>query len=333
MEKLYILNNSDDRDDFCRSIIGIKNSKIYHLKVVRDIIDNELNRSLKPTFEYCNLESNESPIDALFEKSEIYSQSRLSKSHFKLIELTNRPGEYYPRIYRPFLEPSESPISNKQKLDKLETALFNFPNRNLNNISIIVSGINQLLALTRMLTEILNTIHPTETNLEAYGHRIKNLLILSCVEVESQLKGIYKANEVSGKERYNTQDYIKLKDILKLNKYSVRLALYPGLRTYYPFKNWNKEIGATKSLKWYDNYNSVKHNSETEFHKATLDSAIQGVSAVVILLKAQYGPNIPFWREEIGSYYEVKSSIEWKNIERIIPPLNEENWRIKKIEL
>ncbi len=80
----------------------------------------------------------------------------------------------------------------------------------------------------------------------------------------------------------------------------------------------------------YDNYNAVKHNSETEFHKATLDSAISSISEIAVLLHAQYGTDIPYWREEIGSYFEIQNDTKWSIEERILPPLDGNDWNIKK---
>jgi hypothetical protein len=53
----------------------------------------------------------------------------------------------------------------------------------------------------------------------------------------------------------------------------------------------------------------------------------------VILLKAQYGNSIPFWKEEIGSYFEVTENTSWSLNERILPPLENDTWKPNKLGL
>lgn len=328
---IYSLNHKLDKKDVCGSFVGIKNDKLICISIEKFIKNKKVHYRLKESFEYCNLLPNEKPLDALFERGEIYSKS--SKKDYKLNSISINPGDYYPRIYRPLLEEREVLIiGNSDKVKKLEEIVFNYPVYNPYDTGVIVSGLNQLATLKNMLIEILNTVYPSSSNLKTFGHQIKNLLVLSCIEVEAQLKGVYKANEINSKRNYSTRDYIKLKEPMQLHKYSVKLPLYPELKSFEPFKKWNLNIGATKSLKWYDNYNAVKHNNETEFHRATLESAIASLCAVVVLLKAQYGNDIPFWREEIGSYFEVSENTKWSIKDSILPPIDND-WKPNKLGL
>ena len=50
-----------------------------------------------------------------------------------------------------------------------------------------------------------------------------------------------------------------------------------------PFKNWNPS-SPTKSLKWYDAYNKIKHDRIENLSLATLDNAINAVCALITLL-------------------------------------------------
>lgn len=336
MEKIYSLTHNrlhkKNTNDF-QCLIGVKNNKLVLFSVEKQIENKEVHYRFRDSFEYCSILPNEEPIDALFKRGRIYSDNPDSKKDYKLNLLNIIPGEYYPRIHRPFLKQRGGIIiGNDRKVEKLEEIVFNYPEYNPYNTSVIVSGLNQLATLKSLLIEILNTVYPSASNLKTFGHKIKNLLVLSCIEVEAQLKGIYKENEISSKRNYSTIDYIKLKEPMQLHKYSVKIPLHPELRSFAPFKNWDLNIGATKSLKWYDNYNAVKHNSETEFHRATLESAISSLCAVVILLKAQYGSEIPYWREEIGNYFEVIDNTNWSIKDKILPPVDN-NWIPKKIGL
>ena len=100
---------------------------------------------------------------------------------------------------------------------------------------------------------------------------------------------------------------------------------YPELGDIIPFENWDCNA-ASKSLFWYNNYNAVKHDREASFDKATLKSAIHAVTAVCVALVAQYGNDIPTWRESIGSYFLLMDSPSWQIEECYVPPLSEDGW-------
>ena len=66
----------------------------------------------------------------------------------------------------------------------------------------------QLKTLTRQLDRICQTVHPAEETLSAYGHEIRNLLILACTEAEMHWRGILVANGID-QARYDTRSYVK----------------------------------------------------------------------------------------------------------------------------
>lgn len=70
-----------------------------------------------------------------------------------------------------------------------------------------------------------------------------------------------------------------------------RDVLSEWLNNICPFKNW-KSDNPTKSLDWYNRYNAVKHDRETEFPKATIQSLLEAISALFLLIYAQYGTNL-----------------------------------------
>ena len=143
--------------------------------------------------------------------------------------------------------------------------------------------------LIKEIKKIFKTIQPHPENMNSYGLTIRNLLLLSCMEVETSFIGILKANEYQ-KDRYNTKDYVKLLPILKLNEYSVEWLEYPDIEIQKPFENWNVD-NPTTSLDWYDNYNATKHNREENLKKASLKTLIKSISAMIIMLNVQFGIN------------------------------------------
>ena len=89
---------------------------------------------------------------------------------FDALEL--EPGEYYPGMARPIIggSPGRNPDQSGDAMGRRASA----------------SG--QLHALTQQLEKICRVVHPKETNFQAYGHEIRNVLILACTELESQWK-------------------------------------------------------------------------------------------------------------------------------------------------
>jgi hypothetical protein len=143
---------------------------------------------------------------------------------------------------------------------------------------------------------IVETIH-------FYGHEIRNLLILAATEVEMHWRGILKANG-STASKFNTNEYIKLADPLKLVDYAVTFLDFPDLQSIRPFAGWSK-ADPTKTLEWYDAYHGVKHNREGEFERGTLRYAFEGVSACIALLVAQFGPAVGL-NAELSSFVRLQ---------------------------
>lgn len=152
-----------------------------------------------------------------------------------------------------------------------------------------IGSLEQTESLFESLTRVFRVVHPAPDNLNAYGGAIRDLIILGCTEVEAQWKGVLKANNFAApSDRYNTLHYVKLCPVMRLSEYKVRLIRYPRIPEIAPFANWNADC-PTQSLDWYDVYNSVKHDREKHYSKATLQHAINSIAACVVMLAAQFG--------------------------------------------
>lgn len=241
---------------------------------------------------HCEASDSETIFDAirrLFEKSKPTGDCLFYR-------LNLDPGQYHPRMARPCDQHSaESPGNNPGELlhkDFLAVAL------------------GQLNVLTRQLDNICQTTHPTEKTFDTYGHAIRNLLILASTEVEMHLRGILVENGFI-KNNYNTLDYFKLRDVMRLNEFSVRFPNYPWLEPVAPFQDW-KFPNTSASLPWYDAYNAVKHNREQEFERATLRHAFGAVSACAVLLAAQFGVHFSGWRaSESERFFDFDRFPKW----------------------
>lgn len=188
----------------------------------------------------------------------------------KLIPISH-PGSYYPRI-------------NKGNIE-FDNIVFNNPK--------FIDEIRAFINICDNANTVFNFIEPSQINLNSYGHKSRELLIAACTEVEYLLLRFLKDNNYQGpeNERYTTAHYFCANEVLKLNEYSVQLKFFPGLGSFSPFKDWSKS-NTTKSLPWYDAYNSVKHDRGGNFLNASLESVINAIAAIHILLVAQYGPRI-----------------------------------------
>jgi hypothetical protein len=208
--------------------------------------------------------------------------------------LTLRPGEYYKRMARPnSAYPHQSPGTN--------------PGNNSERV-LIETIRGQLTALRSQLENIFRTVHPVKQNFGAFGHEIRNLLILAATEAESHWKGVLKANDVRGS---STHDYAKLANAMKLGEYSIRLPFYPWLEPIAPFRGWGPSERPTKDLLWYDAYNAVKHDRENAFDRATLVNALTAVCGCAVMTFAQFGTSGFHYRVEINSFFEIETAPEW----------------------
>lgn len=187
----------------------------------------------------------------------------------KLLETKHKPCYYAPRIWK----------GNIQYLDALKLA---------GSQSVLSKSIIAVRLIIERLFEIFSYVEPYIQNNSVFGHKLRDVILLSCMEIESSWTSILTANNYAYK-RFTTKDYVKLLSPLALSHYEVEFPMYPEIGIVTPFKNWDEEK-PTHSLAWYDAYNKTKHNREDNFKIANLKNAIESVCAVAFMLCAQFGP-------------------------------------------
>jgi len=180
-------------------------------------------------------------------------------------------GEYHPRIWRPGDWPRGETQCPRE-------------------FSLTINSARNLFVGMR---EVFRYVEPSPTTLSAYGHEIRNLLILAATEVESGLKQVLEANGYeasSGRppKEWTTNDYVKLLEAMRLDEYELALFAHPDCPSFRPFAGWSV-AAPTKSLDWYAAYHTVKHNRETLFDQATLGRMLHAMGAVFVLVLAQFG--------------------------------------------
>jgi len=162
-------------------------------------------------------------------------------------------------------------------------------------------------SLFSYLIDIFRNVEPASENLTTFGHKIRELLILVCTEVEAGWRAVLEANTTARKKSYRTDDYFRIKEPLRLGEWSVALKDYPNLGEFSPFSEWSKAC-PTKSLTWYDSYNAVKHDRETNFSRANLADLLSAMAALHIIQAAQWGPELfdRFYGDHFSPFFVTK---------------------------
>lgn len=181
--------------------------------------------------------------------------------------------------------------------------------------------------LIQKLDEIFFFVEPNILTKETFSHKIRELLILTCTEIENFWNSfLVQGGLISGRNGFTTNDYVKLKEKLFLGDFEFNLISYPELGTIRPFENWNSN-SPTQSLFWYDAYNKTKHDRTSNFSKATLWNTINAVVGCLILHCVKFGPYTMF---ESDNHF---SSIVKQHFSGQIPIDCTETFYIPKIEM
>lgn len=186
----------------------------------------------------------------------------------------NKP---YRRIIRPFQSPNNDNYINST-VDKCHIIDNDYaPER--------VSLIRAYGILEKDLIRTLEYIEPSDENLSTYSHRLYELLLRASTEFEMNCKGILNANNYNKSKKLNIHDYCKINTSSRLSEYEIEILIWSGSRKIIkPFESWK----TTHSLKWYQDYNSVKHNRNEEFKLANLENVILAISGVFVVLFSQF---------------------------------------------
>src|SRR5579859_2933382 len=170
--------------------------------------------------------------------ADIETAMRASGAVFtELVEPRTAPGAYHPRIFRPHWCPRARDLYDNE----------------------FHSAQGAALNLFHGMQEVFRYVHPAG-NLNAFGHEVRQLLILACTEVEAQCKAVLRENhyvrlakdkvtkqKVPIDERWwNIRDYRKTSRPLLLAGYKVRLRGHPDLPLLHPFAAW--AAGSTTDL-------------------------------------------------------------------------------------
>lgn len=132
---------------------------------------------------------------------------------------------------------------------------------------------------------LFDYIEPHDANLNTYSTRLYEIFLRASTEFESNCKAILTANNYVRAGDWNMNDYKKLEPATHLSKYRLKLTLWsPTSKILQPLQPW----GGGHALQWYQDYNKVKHNRSTEFHRANLSNTLDAVAALFIIVFSQF---------------------------------------------
>lgn len=234
------------------------------------------------------------PVEAL---TELFAR-KFPMAPWSVEHMNIPPGQYFARMARPSHQhPGDFPTP--------------FPNSTPPHA--VAEASTQISILVDRLRACFQVVTPTAKNFGAFGAELRNILLLAATEFEAQCRAILKSNSYeapSGSQRWNTNDYFKLEAALRLEDYAISFPEYPWLSPIAPFRGWQSE-NATKSLPWYAAYNAVKHDREENAPQATLERALEAVSAVVIVGLAQFGISFLRRADRWRDLFEVREYPQW----------------------
>lgn len=172
--------------------------------------------------------------------------------------------------------------------------------------------------------KVFEYVEPSDVNKATYSHRIYELFLRAATEFESNCKRILEVNGYKITSRTNISDYFKINSATKLSEYKVYLNIWhPNEKKIQPFQEWNNSA----TLSWYQAYNKVKHNRQTEFNNASLENLINAVAGVYVILYAQFGVFSfnPYHEVNMVDDNENGSISSGESIFSIIPPIWTDN--------
>jgi hypothetical protein len=228
----------------------------------------------------------------------------IDKSKVKLSAL--EVGKYFPRIWRGSYD--SGLLSGYSGIDARKIYGYKHTQATVASSS-----------LFNYLVDIFSYVEPSVENFGAFGHKIRELIILTCTEIESAWRAILLENGYKPKSSFTTADFFHTKEALRLEQWRVSLTEYPDLNSFSPFSDWESSF-PTKSLIWYDVYNAIKHNREACFHQATMEHLLNAVAALFIMQAAQWGPELySFFHGNVPSPFQINSYPTYEHFEMYIP--------------
>jgi hypothetical protein len=189
--------------------------------------------------------------------------------------------------------------------------------------------IRSFISIQNQVRKVFDYVEPNEKNKNCYSREISNIFLLTCIQVESNLKAILRENKFRKTEYLNISDYKKIEASHRLSSYVVKNLEWVGdISTISPFEDWSKG----QRLQWYEDYNLLKHNIGGNLELATMKNMLTAYFALFVLITSQFGRddfsvdwrpigfsykhNPDEYSHGIGGYLQIKYPLEWNDADR-----------------
>lgn len=145
--------------------------------------------------------------------------------------------------------------------------------------------VSAFLLIQKDILELFSFVEPSDSNLSTHSHRIHELLLRTCVEIEANCTAILRENGYARSGNWTMHDYKKLEQSHYLSQYEVKIPNWlgsAGVRK--PFGPW--ETGG--ALGWYNGYNHTKHDRHLNFEEANFKNLVDAVAGLAAILASQF---------------------------------------------
>ena len=159
------------------------------------------------------------------------------------------------------------------------------------------------------LEETFRYVHPLNEHLGVYSLRYYELLLRASTEFESACKDKVIELHLSNADpkNFTIKHYHLLAEPLELSQYAVIYNFQP-LYVIEPFAEWK----TSHLLSWYQEYNTVKHNRNSEFKRANLANVLNSMAAIFIVISK--GGLCPIHQSKWIDPYGMVSIVDERNL-------------------
>lgn len=193
-----------------------------------------------------------------------------------------RPGQYHPRIFRngisaEFLSAGSLCKVRPEDRTAARTRCVTFHR------------------IQRQLLDVFEMVSPIKGHEAVFGAGIQQVLTLAAREVETLFRAAFEENCPNTNTPSNINAWYALREPMQLSEWHAVLRHFPDWGAIFPFRDWT--TGQAPS--WWTANNKFKHEEEMSA-RANLGAAISAISAIRILLDAQFGPGVEEFLPDAG---------------------------------
>jgi len=200
------------------------------------------------------------------------------------------------------------PVSNPYpNIYRHGSAAVNAPYEELGNTAEFRRFVASYEILKKDLRRVFEYLEPAPANLGVYSHRLLELLLRSCTEVESLCKLVFRSNGVELGRGANIIRFSDLEGPMKLSEYEVFFPAY-DVPSMFPFREFRETDRTMRGPAWYKSYNAAKHDRGHNFKEANLGNVLHALGGAYVLLIAQ-----------IGLYFDTRLQLGPAGVNKLVP--------------